>query len=142
MPYKDPSARAAYLAKYRAANRERLQTQQRAWNAAHIDQVRSYQRRKHARLLATDPDGLRRKMRANHLARMYGLTQDQYAKMAASQQFRCAICGEPDERLHVDHEHASRRIRGLLCGRCNRAVGLFRDDPSLIRSAAAYLELR
>jgi hypothetical protein len=58
---------------------------------------------------------------------------------------RCAICRQaPSGRrvesvLHLDHDHETGRVRGMLCGRCNKALGLLRDDPSLILSLINYL---
>lgn len=53
----------------------------------------------------------------------------------------CAICGEPPckKRLHIDHDHKTNKIRGLLCFRCNFAVGFFRDDPDVMFAAAEYV---
>jgi hypothetical protein len=57
----------------------------------------------------------------------------------------CKICGVTEEdasgkRLHVDHNHATGQVRGLLCTRCNTAIGKFKDDPEIIRNAIAYIE--
>jgi hypothetical protein len=51
----------------------------------------------------------------------------------------CQICGD-DERLGVDHCHASGRLRGLLCSRCNTGLGMFRDRPELLAEAIEYLK--
>lgn len=54
----------------------------------------------------------------------------------------CAICREKpgDLPLHVDHDHATGAIRGLLCVRCNNALGLFKESHDLFAAAADYLE--
>jgi hypothetical protein len=55
----------------------------------------------------------------------------------------CAICKEPrpEERtLHVDHDHETGEIRGLLCFRCNNAIGDLRDDVELIAALLGYLQ--
>lgn len=81
--------------------------------------------------------------RKSYLKRKFGITLEEYDRMLADQGGACAICGrEPrsDISLHVDHEHQSGRIRGLLCFRCNNALGDFDDDPTLLRSAASYVE--
>jgi hypothetical protein len=80
--------------------------------------------------------------RKSHLKRKYSLTIDDYDEMLAKQGGGCAICGRPprpDISLHVDHDHETGRIRGLLCFRCNNALGDFLDDPALLREAATYL---
>lgn len=72
----------------------------------------------------------------------YGITLDDYDKLLAEQNGGCAICDfEPDEGrfLHVDHDHATNKIRGLLCHRCNQGLGYFRDDRWTLKRAAAYL---
>lgn len=84
------------------------------------------------------------------LMKSYGLTPDQYDAMLAEQGGVCAICGhdEPGEhgrtgtkfRLSVDHCHDTGRVRGLLCQKCNRAVGLLGDNVDLLRKAIDYLE--
>lgn len=80
---------------------------------------------------------------AEHIARRYGLTAEEYRRRVAAQQGRCAVCGcEPGDgkRLHVDHDHESGVIRDLLCGPCNHALGHAKDDPARLRALADYLE--
>jgi hypothetical protein len=81
--------------------------------------------------------------RQSHLKRKYGITIADYERMSEAQGGVCAICGEarPEERtLHVDHDHATGVIRGLLCFRCNNALGDFREEYELFRRAADYLD--
>lgn len=50
----------------------------------------------------------------------------------------CMICGSK-RKLCIDHDHQSDRIRGVLCGKCNTAIGMFDDDPNRMEKAAAYV---
>jgi hypothetical protein len=79
--------------------------------------------------------------RKSHLKRKYGLTTEQYTAMLKRQRGRCAICRDfpGDLPLHVDHDHTTGAVRGLLCIRCNNALGLFRESHDLFRQAADYL---
>ena len=79
----------------------------------------------------------------DRLYSMYGITREQFDKMAVAQGGVCAICKKPPlgkKRLSVDHAHESRHIRGLLCDLCNAGLGMFRDEPELLMAAIRYLE--
>lgn len=94
----------------------------------------------------------------NYKLKQYSITGEQYDLLLASQGNVCAICKRPETQLHstskevlnlsVDHDHAccpgykscGKCIRGLLCHRCNRTIGLMEDDPDLLTSAAQYLK--
>ena len=80
---------------------------------------------------------------ASYLKRKYGITLAHYDAMLALQGGVCAICGRKpraDIALHVDHDHETGAIRKLLCFPCNNLLGDVKDDPSLLRAAADYLE--
>lgn len=70
--------------------------------------------------------------------RTYGITLDDYKIMVSQQEGRCRICTEY-KSLVVDHCHRTGIVRGLLCSQCNRAMGLFQDDPIRLSSAVSYL---
>jgi Recombination endonuclease VII len=75
----------------------------------------------------------------------YGLTIEGYEELCIKQDGKCAICGEANNggkknwRLHVDHDHETQIVRGLLCSRCNLAIGHLREDSVLFYSAMEYL---
>jgi hypothetical protein len=85
----------------------------------------------------------RQKLRSYNIRRKYGMTVEDFDAMLAAQGGGCAICGvaeNPDAlSLAIDHCHDTGRIRGILCGPCNKAIGLLRDDPRLLRKAVTYL---
>lgn len=94
------------------------------------------------------PDRLK-KHREWNLRRLYGLTQAQFDILLEVQGGKCAVCGGDQndhhasgrqQRMTVDHCHKTTKVRGLLCGSCNRGLGDFKDDPERLRKAAAYLE--
>lgn len=79
-----------------------------------------------------------------HLKRKFGLTEEQYDELLEKQNGCCAICDRHhtlfNTRLAVDHDHKTRRIRGLLCTNCNhRLIGKHRD-ALLLRKMADYVE--
>lgn len=79
----------------------------------------------------------------HYLQKRYGMTVAQYEQMCITQDYKCAICHTPEtphRRLAVDHCHKTGSIRALLCQQCNTALGKLKDDPSLIRRAAEYIE--
>lgn len=77
------------------------------------------------------------------LKKTYGISLQEFDKLSRLQNNVCAICHSKCatySRLSVDHDHETDKIRGLLCNNCNRAIGLFKDDPNILRAAADYLE--
>ena len=72
------------------------------------------------------------------------LTEEEYGAMLEGQGGVCAICKEKPRsgRLAVDHIHGTETVRGLLCNRCNTALGLFKDDPDRLAVAIVYLKHR
>lgn len=80
----------------------------------------------------------RQKRRAYGRAKRVGMTIEDVEVLELRQGGACAICGNK-ENLHLDHCHESGQVRGLLCGRCNRGLGMFKDDPQRLAGAIAYL---
>lgn len=77
----------------------------------------------------------------SHLYKRLGITMADYFALAEAQEWRCKICEKiPQTRMHLDHCHKTMRVRGLLCGTCNKGLGQFRDDPKLLEVAARYLQ--
>lgn len=72
----------------------------------------------------------------------YGLTKEELGVLLAQHE-QCAICRSEDwgkKGPQVDHDHATGRVRGVLCGNCNQGLGRFKDDPTLLRAAINYLK--
>ncbi len=125
-----------YSKKYRAENREKIKADQRRWQEENRERVREYGR---ARYL---------EKRELHLQYKYGIGMAEYEVMHAAQGGRCAICaadktngkGRIPSLFHVDHCHATKKVRGLLCNSCNRMIGLGKDNPAILRAGADYVE--
>lgn len=114
-------------------NKERELARNREWRRNNPEKMRAWrERNKH-------------KASALARARTFGITADEFAAVLASQGGRCAICrtDKPGGTggWHLDHDHNfekrdRRGHRGVLCSRCNRALGYFQDDARTVRAAA------
>jgi hypothetical protein len=78
------------------------------------------------------------------LKSVYGITLCQYNALLKLQKNKCAICGVDStklrRRLDVDHDHNTGTIRGLLCNRCNQAIGLLGENKKNLTNALRYME--
>ena len=116
-PARTPKEVEAYQAGYRAEHREKNKEYATAYYADHRSEARAY-----------------------WLKRNYDLSIEDWDRMILEQAGECAICEVPMERPDVDHIHGTKIVRGLLCQRCNRAIGSFDDSPDKLRRATAYVE--
>lgn len=108
----------------------------RQWREQNADKVRRYSREWARR------NGQESRKNSD-LRRRFGITLEQYKELHDSQAGKCGICGEAEvsgRQLAVDHDHSTGAIRALLCTTCNTGLGQFKDNPHLLRLAAAYLE--
>lgn len=139
----------------------------RRWQDAHRDRCNGYARKKNrenplpnrarARKWRMENRerfnaGARRRHgrdKERHLAmvrqRKYGISPSAMQVMLEKQGFSCAICGKPNgtdahrDKLQVDHDHTTNKVRALLCGNCNKVLGYVKDDPRILLKAAYYL---
>ena len=136
-----PERVAAKKREWAQANRERRNATSRAWHQAHPEQAAAYDRTwyqaNHERRAVTDKI---RNLKVN------GFSRELYDGLLTEQQGRCAICdvtlvsGRSMDGAVADHDHRTGTHRAILCRQCNLALGHFKDNPSLLRKAAAYLE--
>lgn len=84
------------------------------------------------------------KKRESDLRKKYGIDTKIYNQLLEKQLGKCAICvGKPGGRWDtfvVDHNHSTGKVRGLLCLKCNRAIGLIRDDIEIAKRIVEYLD--
>lgn len=91
-----------------------------------------------------NPEAHRLSYVKGHVRRLYGLSWEEYMGLFDRQEGRCALCSKEHvlmavHGLCVDHDHRTGRVRGLLCKKCNTALGVLGDSPDSIRRVLAYL---
>lgn len=76
-----------------------------------------------------------------NIKRYYGITPNDYNRMYEDQKGCCKVCGTQsgNTKFHIDHCHTTGKVRGLLCGPCNRALGLLNDNPLTILNLYHYI---
>lgn len=126
--------------KYKAGNREKVRAAYKKYAAENRPQLTEKMRR----WRIANP-----KQRLHQRLKLFGLTNDQYEEMYQAQNGVCAICSSQEwqihgkskqiQRLSVDHCHKTSQVRGLLCHRCNRLLGMLQEDLCLLKSIEAYL---
>jgi len=125
--------RAEYLKQYYLNNKEKYSKQSKE----------NYQK-----YLVENPKFFREREN-KRLKKLYGISLEDYHDLVLAQSNRCAICGEEETKRHhtsgmtfslvVDHDHNTGKVRGLLCSRCNRSIGLFYENPKLLNKVVQYL---
>ena len=94
-------------------------------------------KKRHAR----SPKGRRRQF-GSTIKYQYGITVEQYYDLILSQKNKCALCRKPlDVKSVIDHNHKTKKVRGLLCRQCNTGLGLFGDSSKILRRAINYIEM-
>lgn len=159
----DPEKLKAFRDKHNAASREgnRRRRERMDSDPEYAAKVQAKwvenRNRYKAKKDATDPDYFRRKYaerkeadpqlcRRNNLKSKYDLTFEEFEAMYEAQHGECKICSRAlsdtnFRKTHIDHNHLTGIVRGLLCPSCNLALGKFQDNPEILRRAAVYVEV-
>lgn len=117
------------------ASRSRDPEKSRLKAKEYYHQIRDGRRTRDKAGRKIDPD----KYKNRKLVERYGITLDDYKAMYQRQNGKCMICELLSENLHVDHNHTTGEVRGLLCNGCNRGLGYFSENPVSLQNAALYL---
>src|SRR3990167_3179473 len=160
--------RIAESIKYQKEHREQRRRYMQVWSERNREHIREYRRKTKTtrnarrRQLYRRDEWRRIKQRqqskewqeknpSKRLAqrlRPFGISVQEYQTILTEQNNKCAICERRRnidhkrfKRLHLDHNHKTGKVRGLLCSSCNLGLGKFRDDPTIIEKAAMYLRL-
>jgi len=127
MAYANPEDRKSYGKRWRAENQDKQNEYARTWRKNNPEKQKELQRKA-------------------SLKKLYGITLEEYDALSEAQNHVCAICKLPEQRLnkrlHVDHDHTTDEIRGLLCSNCNTGIGLLKEDPKILLQAVEYLETK
>jgi hypothetical protein len=152
--------------RYREANRERVRGNQRSYREANREKINAKARgsveknrergrkwrfgnpersKQHTRVwVAANKEKRIGVARTSHLKITYKLTPREWDEMFVNQEGRCAICHKHHNDcplgLQVDHDHKTKRVRGLLCQSCNTGIGHLREDVELLSRAIEYLQ--
>jgi hypothetical protein len=84
-------------------------------------------------------DNSKRLQNISRLKSRYGITMDDVNLMKHKQNDKCAICLRSPKTWHIDHDHSTKKVRGMLCGPCNMAMGLLKDSQESLLRAVEYL---
>lgn len=150
---------------YYQAHKEEMNAQSKTYRETHKEEIKAkrkiYVQANRAKVKDTQSNWYQRhKEEQNHKKRVYhkanretfrslqrqanfNLTPIEYYILLERQGYQCAICPnwlDLGKHTHVDHCHKTKIIRGILCAKCNRGLGEFRDNPAILRKAIAYLE--
>lgn len=152
--YSDGLCSACHVKAYYLKYPEKKRTSRQKYKAAHHEEIKAGQRAYYNR--TKDDPAYQAKRRAagrarpsdsrfkEHIKGRYGITLDEYNRILETQNGVCAICrnaspGVRIKRFSVDHDHATGEIRGLLCIKCNTAIGQLEDNIERMHKAARYL---
>ena len=133
-----------YAREYYKKNREKLLEYRKHWNR----KTYGYKKAVIKNISKTNTKERRRKINKKnkeiYLKKTYNIGLEEYNLLFYRQEGKCAICGihqtKIERPLYIDHCHETNNIRGLLCSKCNLALGLFQDNIENIERALAYLK--
>ncbi len=118
--------------------RQKDNIRQKKWSNKNLEKRREIDRRSYRK----DPERSKRNAKKKWLKREYNLSYEQYQLMLDLQNGICACCGNTPNRLVIDHNHQTSKIRGLICDNCNFGIGHFSDSIERLELAIKYLKER
>lgn len=135
MAYNTKEKQALYDKQYREKNKQKMKERDQKYYLANKETIKLRSKEYYLRTKAS--------YRTTHLKRQYQITDRDWEILYIEQQGCCTICGVHQDllyrKLDTDHCHLSGKVRGLLCYKCNKAIGLFNDDITLLEKAKVYL---
>lgn len=124
----------AYMKKYYQKNKECYKERAKRWQKDNPEKKKEIGKRYYK--------NHQENFKRYDIKRRYGLSHEDWLKIWETQDGKCAICEKKfanPSKTFVDHNHETGKIRGLLCPKCNLAIGLLNDDPKLMAKVIEYL---
>lgn len=122
--------------RYALRHPDRVKDLKQRWDAANSSHIKDYRKKYYLSERVYTKNW--------RLEKLYGITLEHYEQLFDNQKGGCAICGVHQSSiktpLHIDHDHKTKKVRGLLCHKCNRGIGLFQDSTDILQKAREYLE--
>jgi len=109
------------------------------WRSTHLSNRAEY----HKNYRELKRDRLNETARRHHYLRRYGMTKEEALALTKLAGGKCQICGDrfsKENPAHIDHDHNTGIVRGVLCRCCNSGLGLFKDSPDVLKLAVEYLK--
>lgn len=142
MGWTNKEKKKEYQREWYRKNKEKADKAQKLWLETHPGKKQEYSQKSYRK----NKDTINQKRRSKfaetrnwYLNYHYGISEKQYQDLAVNQNGKCAVCGDA-EKLFVDHNHETGKVRALLCTRCNTAIGLLRENPEIVQKVKDYLE--
>ena len=151
MAYRDREKQLEAARRWHRLNKERAAELNRAWAKSNPERRREIDakyrasdggrknRERKRREYVKNRDAILARNRRRYFVRTYGLSPQSLDELIGKCAGRCHICLRTSPRMHVDHNHASGKVRGYLCHACNLALGYLRDDIDVLLKAIDYL---
>ena len=132
--------------RYYEKNKEKIYKNTKAWRDQNREQYRISSREYKRKLRKENPEKEKSTSFKRHLKWLYNLSLEDYEFFLIKQNNKCAICYNlfdlsNNKNIHVDHDHRTNKIRGLLCMSCNLLLGHAKDSKILLQQAITYLEI-
>lgn len=148
---KNPNKAKEYSKKYRESHIEQCKERRKQYYQKNKEKYQQYQKNRYQE----NPEKIKeqrkqyyknnvQKTKNSNLLLNYGITIEEYNSIFIKQKGKCAICGrqrsEFKKDFAVDHDHKTKKIRGLLCNNCNRGIGFLKDCVEIVFKAYKYLQ--
>jgi hypothetical protein len=133
---KNPEARRIEAGKYRKKHPDKVASNAKAYRQRNIEEVRKRDRENAKRMRAINPEKEKSRLKRFSLKR----EQKRIEEAGRNKPDLCEICSTNEFKIVFDHCHNSNRFRGWICDRCNRVLGIVKDNSKLLNDLALYLE--